>query len=80
MNIKTRLKNKAFVVTMAAAVVAFVYQILGITGVVAPISQDEVTNVVMLAVNLLTGLGILVDPTTQGITDGEKAEKTDKAV
>lgn len=72
MDIKKRLKNKTFVVTMAVAVIAFVYQILGIIGVVAPVSQDEVVNIVMVVVNLLVGLGVLVDPTTPGITDGEK--------
>lgn len=72
MDIKKRLKNKTFLVTMAVAVIAFVYQILGIIGVVAPVSQDEVVNIVMVVANLLVGLGILVDPTTGGITDGEK--------
>ena len=72
MDIKKRLKNKTFLVTMAVAVIAFVYQILGIIGVVAPVSQDEVVSIVMVVVNLLVGLGILVDPTTAGITDGDK--------
>lgn len=72
MDIKKRLQNKTFVVTMAVAVIAFVYQILGIIGVVAPVSQDEVVSIVMVVVNLLVGLGILVDPTTAGITDGDK--------
>lgn len=72
MDIKKRLKNKTFIVTMAVAVIAFIYQILGIIGVVAPMSQDEVVSIVMVIVNLLVGLGILVDPTTGGITDGEK--------
>lgn len=72
MDIKKRLKNKTFLVTMAVAVIAFVYQILGIIGVVAPVSQDEVVSILMVVVNLLVGLGILVDPTTGGITDGDK--------
>ena len=69
MDIKQRLKNKTFVVSMLVAVIAFIYQILGIIGITAPISQDEVTQVIMIIVNLLVGLGILVDPTTAGIGD-----------
>lgn len=73
MDWKARLKNKTFVVSMLAAIVAFIYQILGILGLTAPITQDEVTQVILILVNLLVGLGILVDPTTSGITDGENS-------
>ena len=72
MDIKKRLKNKTFIVTMAVAIIAFIYQILGIIGVVPTVAQDQVTELVMLVVNILVGLGVLVDPTTPGITDGEK--------
>ena len=77
MDWKARLKNKTFVVSMLVTIVAFIYQVLGICGVTAPITQDEVTQVILILVNLLVGLGILVDPTTSGITDGESnpAEK-----
>ena len=72
MNLKCRLKNKTFVVTMAVTIIAFIYQILAIIGTVPTVAQDQVTELVMLVVNILVGLGILVDPTTSGITDGEK--------
>lgn len=72
MDIKKRLKNKTFIVTMAVAVIAFIYQILAIFNVVPTVAQDQVTELVMLVVNILVGLGVLVDPTTPGITDGEK--------
>lgn len=77
MDWKARLKNKTFVVSMLAAIVAFIYQVLGILGVAAPITQDEVLQAAGILINLLVGLGILVDPTTSGITDGESnpAEK-----
>lgn len=74
MDIRQRLKNKTFIVTMLVAVIAFIYQILGIVGVTVPITQDQVTQVIMIIVNLLVGLGILVDPTTAGISDGNKQE------
>lgn len=72
MDIKKRLKNKTFIVTMAVAIIAFIYQILAIFNVVPTVAQDQVTELVMLVVNILVGLGVLVDPTTPGITDGEK--------
>lgn len=69
MNLKIRLKNKTFVVTMAVAIIAFIYQILAILGVTPPVAEGEVTELVMIVVNILVGLGILVDPTTEGIAD-----------
>lgn len=74
MNLKQRLKNETFVAAMLAAIVTFVYQVLGVIGVVAPISQDEVMQVIGIILNLLVGLGVFVDPTTRGITDGKKCD------
>lgn len=72
-NIKERLKNKTFVITMATLIIAFVYQILGILGVAPKISEDTLTSTVMIIVNFLGGLGVLVDPTTEGINDSKRA-------
>ena len=72
-NWKARFKNKTFVVTFLLAVVTFVYQLLSMFGVTAAISQDQVTNLIMLLVNLLVGLGIVVDPTTEGVSDSDRA-------
>lgn len=73
MNFKLRLKNKATLTALIAAAVAFVYQILGIVGVIPAISQSDITQLIGIVINLLVGLGVVVDPTTQGIRDGEKA-------
>ena len=66
---KVRLKNKTFLVTFATTIVAFVYQVLGMFDVVPAISQDTIGQVIGLAVNILAGLGIVVNPTTSGISD-----------
>lgn len=68
-NWKLRFKNTATITALAAAIVAFVYQILGIIGVTAPISQDNIMQAVGLIINLLVAMGILVDPTTPGVSD-----------
>ncbi|MGN0193576.1 MAG: phage holin [Pseudoramibacter sp.] len=72
MNFKLRLKNKATLTALIAAAVAFVYQVLGIVGAVPAISQSDVTQLIGIVINLLVGIGVVVDPTTQGIRDGEK--------
>ena len=70
---KVRLKNKTWLLAFAGAIVAFVYQILGMLGVVAPIAEDNVTQIIGLLVNLLVALGIVQDPTTAGMSDSSEA-------
>lgn len=76
-NWRVRFKNKTFVITFVTALIAFLYQLLGIFEVVPPVTQDNVMQLVMLIINILTGLGILVDPTTSGdvtgISDSQRA-------
>ena len=68
---KSRLKNKAILAAIISAAVAFVYQILGLFDIVPPISESDITNVVGILLNALVFLGIIVDPTTDGISDSE---------
>ena len=72
-NWKVRFKNKTFVVAFVTAVVAFVYQLLGLLEIVPPVNQDSLMQTIMLIVNLLVTLGIITDPTTAGVTDSEQA-------
>lgn len=72
-NWKLRIKNKAVLVAIILAVVAFVYQILGIVGVTPSISQSDITKVIGIIINLLVALGIVTDPTTEGVSDSAQA-------
>lgn len=73
LNLKARFKNKAFVITFVTLIIAFVYQILGLFGVVPSVSEDTAMNIVTIVVNFLATLGVLVDPTTPGVSDSERA-------
>lgn len=72
-NIKERLKNKVFLLAAIALIISFVYQLLGMFGVVPPITENEVLEIVTMAVNILAFFGVLVDPTTEGMSDSERA-------
>lgn len=72
MNLKIRLKNKTFVISMLTAIIAFIYQMLSLFEVVSPISQEQTIQFIMIFINLLVGLGVLVDPTTKGVGDSER--------
>nr|DAJ19308.1 MAG TPA: holin [Siphoviridae sp. ctEup56] len=72
-NWKLRLQNKTTLTTLILAIIAFVYQVLGIFGIVPGIDQNTMVNTCGLIINLLVAVGIVVDPTTAGISDSTKA-------
>lgn len=72
-NWKLRLQNKTTLVALIALCVSFVYQVLGMFGVVPSVSQDEIVNTIGLLINILVILGVVVDPTTDGISDSNNA-------
>lgn len=74
MNLKLRIKNKTTLLAIVTATVAFVYQILGILGIVPAISREAVIQGLGALINLLAILGILVDPTTAGVGDSTRAK------
>lgn len=69
-----RFKNKPVLTALIAAVVAFVYQVLGIVGVAPGISENEIINIAGLLINLLVAMGIVIDPTTAGTNDTTQAK------
>lgn len=72
-NWKVRFKNKAFVVSFVTVVVTFVYQILALLGITPQLSESMVMNLITTVINALVMLGVLVDPTTEGIKDSDRA-------
>lgn len=72
-NWKLRLQNKTTLAALIATIVAFVYQVLGIFGVLPAISQDMVITGAGIVLNILVAIGVVVDPTTSGVKDSEQA-------
>ena len=66
MDLKARIRNKAFWVALFAAVILLAQQV----GLELPF--EKLTNVFNAALGLLTVLGIFVDPTTPGVSDGRE--------
>lgn len=73
MNWKLRFKNKTTLVSLIAAAVAFIYQACGIFGIVPPVSENEVIQIAGYLINILVFVGVVVDPTTEGLSDSYKA-------
>lgn len=68
-----RLQNKATLAALAATVLAFAYQLCGIFGIVPPVSQDSLLQLVGILLNILVALGVVTDPTTSGVSDSARA-------
>lgn len=73
LNLTVRLKNPVFWLTILPAIASCVYSILGAFGIVPYISEDAMINALCSIVTALATLGVLVDPTTSGISDSERA-------
>lgn len=72
-NWKVRFKNKTWLIAFLAAIVAFVYQIMGMFGIVPVVSEDMVTQFIVVVINMLVAVGVVIDPTTASINDSKEA-------
>lgn len=72
-NWKVRFKNKTWLITFLLAILAFVYQILGMFDIVPAITQDMATQLIAAVVNILVAIGVVIDPTTSGAGDSQQA-------
>ncbi len=72
-NWKIRLKNKVWLLTFIGTIIAFAYQICTLLGIVPKVAEDQVMDLVKILLTLLVGLGVIVDPTTSGTADSERA-------
>lgn len=72
-NWKVRFKNGAWLMGFFALLASFTYQVLGMFNIVVPVSQDQVVQFINLFINILIGVGIVVDPTTKGFKDSTRA-------
>lgn len=77
-NWKVRFKNKVWLISFMAALLALIYQVLGLCGVVPGITQETLLGVAGMVINLLVMLGVVVDPTTAGANDSDRAMTYDK--
>ena len=72
-NWKLRLKNKTTLISLIVLIISFVYKILDLVHVIPAFPQDQVVEIVSMFIDILCFLGIVVDPTTAGIQDSNRA-------
>lgn len=72
-NWKVRLRNKTWLAAVLALVVGFVYDLLAMFEFVPPLSEDWLMSLIQTILTLLTALGVVIDPTTSGAGDSDRA-------
>lgn len=72
-NWKLRGQNKATLVAIFTLAIQILYRIFDAVGIIPPFTQDWVLEIVQAVLSLLVLLGVIVDPTTDGVADSQRA-------
>lgn len=72
-NWKVRFRNKVWLLTFIAAVLALVYRVLEVLNIAPYIEQEKLMELLSMFVGVLVLLGIVIDPTTKGSNDSSLA-------
>ena len=72
-NWTVRFKNKVFLASLLALIVTFVYDLLAVIGVAPSVDESSVMALIDTVLKVLAAVGILVDPTTAGLSDSAQA-------
>ncbi len=73
MNWKVRFKNKTWLTMFVSLIIGFVFSMLELFDVVPIVTENTMMKVASQILTFLGLIGVLVDPTTQGIGDSERA-------
>ena len=72
-NWKVRFKNKLFLTSFLGLIVSFVYSMLALFEVFPAVTQSALMQVINNVLTFLGLVGVLVDPTTAGLYDSDRA-------
>ena len=73
LNWKVRFKNKLWLGSFLSLIVGFVYSMLALFDVFPEVTQSLVLQLLNQVLTFLGLIGVIVDPTTAGIGDSERA-------
>ena len=72
-NWKVRFKNKVWLGSFLSLIVGFMYSMLALFDVFPSVTQSLVVQLMNQVLTFLGLIGVIVDPTTAGISDSERA-------
>lgn len=68
-NWRIRFRNPAFLISLISFILSFVYEVLALFGVFPAVAQSDILRLLTVPLEILTALGILIDPTSGGMSD-----------
>ena len=72
-NWKVRFKNKVWLGSFLSLIVGFAYSMLALFDVFPAVTQNLVVQMMNQVLTFLGLIGVIVDPTTAGLTDSDRA-------
>ena len=78
MNWRVRFKNKTWLTMFISLIVGFVFNMLKLFDVVPAITENTIMTIAAQVLEFLGLIGVLVDPTTAGIGDSNRAMTYDE--
>lgn len=72
-NWKVRFKNKTWLTMFISLIVGFVFNMLKLFDIVPTFTENLVMNIVGQVLTFLGLIGVIVDPTTAGLEDSNRA-------
>ena len=72
-NWRVRFKNKIWLGSFLSLIVSFVYSMLSMFDVFPDVTKNSVIELLNQVLTFLGLIGVLVDPTTAGLGDSERA-------
>lgn len=77
-NWKVRFKNKVWLSMFLSLIVGFVYNMLAAFDIFPVVTEPVINKIIGEVLTFLGLIGVLVDPTTQGIGDSDRAMQYDQ--
>ena len=72
-NWKVRFKNTVWLGSFISLIVGFIYNMLALFEIFPTVTQNAVMQVINQVLTFLGLIGVIVDPTTAGMGDSERA-------
>ena len=77
-NWRVRFKNKVFLGAFVSLIISFVFGMLQLFDVYPPVTESQILNIANQILTFLGLIGVIADPTTEGLGDSNRALSYDE--
>ena len=72
-NWKVRFRNKTWLFMFLSLIIGFVFNMLRLFDIYPAVTENQIVNILNQVLTFLGLVGVLVDPTTAGVGDSDRA-------